>query len=404
MVKTRRPAQIVAVRLINAAEVRNYLGEEKYVDYLIKYVTPILKFAKAEKTNCEVFCEISGSIYVIIEDAMYDVQSVFARVLSLIEAETKNIEQTGAKFVPRACLIRYPDDLSTQDEILFLGREFAQIVPYDMVFSKASEVVKSRAYIISSNIDSILSRAITDRKFEVYYQPIYSVKEQRFVSAEALLRLTDEKHGNIPPSVFIPFAESRGLILPVGDIVLESVFHLVSTLDMEGLGLSFIEINLSIAQCIQKDFPAKVKELEEKYGVSAKNINFEITETMYEDLSSIVHSNIKQLKDMGYAISLDDYGVGYSNIHRILKLPLRIVKIDKSLVDGLSTASGFSIFKNTVNMLKDIELELVVEGVETKHLLDQALAMDCDYIQGFYFSKPIPEHEFIDFLRKNNKA
>lgn len=123
---------------------------------------------------------------------------------------------------------------------------------------------------------------------------------------------------------------------------------------------------------------------------------------MYDDLSTVIDSNVKQLMEMGYSISLDDYGVGYSNIHRVLKLPLKIVKIDKTLVDGLSTSGGKSVFKNTVNMLKDINLELVVEGVETKEALDQIVAMDCDFVQGFYYSKPVPEDQFIEYLKEHN--
>lgn len=402
MVKNGRPTQILAIRFLNAAEIRSYLGEEKYVRYLIDYVTPIMKFAKNEKVNCEVFCEISGSIYLMIEDIKFDVWSVMERAAVFIENETKGVEQTGAKFVPRFCLIQYPSDLSTQNEILYLGSEFLHLIPYDRVFNRAADIIKSRDYLISSNIDSILGRAISNQKFEVYYQPIYSVKEQRFTAAEALIRLHDDHHGYISPAIFIPIAESRGLILPIGDLVLDAVYRLISQLDMEKLGLFYIEINLSIAQCIQKDLPRKIRALEKKYGVSSKHINFEITETMYDDLSAVIDTNIRQLRDMGYSISLDDYGVGYSNIHRILKLPLKIVKIDKSLVDGIATSSGMSIFKNTVSMLKDINLELVVEGVETQATLDRILEMDCDYVQGFYYSKPIPEAEFVEFLKERN--
>lgn len=402
MIKTRRPTQILAIRFTNASEIRSYLGEQKYVQYLIKYVTPIMKFSKNEKISCEVFCEISGSIYIIIENIEYDVRSGMERVTSYIENETNEIEQMGAKFVPKFCLIRYPEDLNTQNEILYLGSEFYRLVPFDRTFNLASDIIRSRNYMITSNIDSILGRAISDRKFEIYYQPIYSVKEKRFTAAEALIRLNDEVHGYISPGIFIPIAESKGLILPIGDIVMDSVFKLVSRLDMESLGLSYIEINLSIAQCIQKDLPLKVKMLEKKYGVSSKYINFEITETMYDDLGTVIDSNVKQLMEMGYSISLDDYGVGYSNIHRVLKLPLKIVKIDKTLVDGLSTSGGKSVFKNTVNMLKDINLELVVEGVETKEALDQIVAMDCDFVQGFYYSKPVPEDEFIEYLKEHN--
>lgn len=400
--KTKKPCQILAIRFINAAKVRSYLGEEKYHQYLIRYARPIMNISKSMKYRFEVYCETIGAIYIIINDMDFDVTAMLPLLTSAIEQETKSMEQTGAKLAARFCLICYPEDLNTQKEILYLGSEFAELIPYEQTFSRASDIIKSRNYQIGSNIDTILGKAISERSFEVYYQPIYSVKEKKFLSAEALIRLHDKEHGPISPGIFIPFAESRGLILPIGDIVLESVYQLISKNDLSALGLSYIEINLSVAQCISKDLLYKIKQLEERYRVSPSNINLEITESMYGEISTLIDKNMKDLTDIGYSISLDDYGVGYSNIQRILKLPLKIVKIDKSLVDGIGTSNGMSILKNTVNMLKDINMELVIEGVETEEVFHQMVGMECDYIQGFYFSKPLPEKDFIEFIKKYN--
>ncbi len=165
-------------------------------------------------------------------------------------------------------------------------------------------------------MDSILNRAITRQSFEMYYQPIYSIKEKKFVSAEALIRLNDLEHGFISPAVFIPAAESKGLILPIGDFVLESVYRFISELDFERLGLKYIEVNLSVAQCLQKDLPQKIEQLEKKYQVSPDRINFEITETTYENIGDVIHENLQAITARGYSFSLDDYGTGYSNIQR----------------------------------------------------------------------------------------
>ena len=113
--------------------------------------------------------------------------------------------------------------------------------------------------------------------------------------------------------------------------------------------------------------------------------------------------DLNGLKDMGYDFSLDDYGTGYSNIQRVSKLPFSIIKIDKSLIDGIGTEDGMSLVKNAIRMMKDIRKEIVAEGVETKEALDKLAEMGCDYIQGFYFSKPLPKDEFLEFIKENNK-
>ena len=250
-------------------------------------------------------------------------------------------------------------------------------------------------------MNDILTRAIKNEAFEVYYQPIYSIWDHKFISAEALLRLNDDRYGQISPSAFIPEAERRGLILPIGDFVLDAVHKFASQNELEKLGLSYIEINLSVAQCLEKELPNKLTALRNKYKVSPNKVNLEITETV-ENIGNVMDDNLKALSEQGYTFSLDDYGVGYSNIQRVSKLPLKIVKIDKSLVDNMNTPSGKSIMNNTVRMMKDIKKELVIEGVETQEDYEALRKMGCDFIQGFYFSKPLPAQQFIEFLKKNN--
>ena len=208
----------------------------------------------------------------------------------------------------------------------------------------------------------------------------------------------------ISPNVFIPVAEANGLILPIGEVVLNEVFGFIAGHDLDALGLSYIEINLSVSQVLQPDFPDVIRRLQEKHQIDPDKVNFEITETMYDNLSEVMDRNIHTLKAMGYDFSLDDYGIGYSNIQRMSKLPLNIIKIDKSLVDEMFTSDGRVIIHNTIRMVQGIHKELVIEGVETKEEIDALAEMSCDYIQGFYYSKPLPKESFIEFLLAHNQA
>ncbi|MBE5864391.1 MAG: EAL domain-containing protein [Lachnospiraceae bacterium] len=232
---------------------------------------------------------------------------------------------------------------------------------------------------------------------------MYDVSTGRFHSAEALARIMDPEYGMISPAVFIPAAEAQGFIIPIGDIVLDQVFRFISQHDREELGLSYIEINLSVAQCMEKSLPDKIRTLQQKYNVDPSKVNLEITETTFENINEIMVENVDKLIKMGYSFSLDDYGTGYSNIQRVNHIPIKIVKIDKSMIDETATGNGKIILEHTVRMMKSIGKELVAEGVESKSDATMLKELCCDYIQGFYYSRPLSATEFVSFLRQQNK-
>ncbi len=184
---------------------------------------------------------------------------------------------------------------------------------------------------------------------------------------------------------------------------MEEVFRFISQNDLKALGLSYIEINLSVAQCMENNLPEKVKALQEKYKIDPEQVNLEITETVFENISEIMMENVKELTRMGYSFALDDYGIGYSSIQRVNHLPLQLIKIDKSMLDEADHENGRIILESTVKMMQNIGKNLVVEGAETFEMVETLKRMSTDYIQGFYFSKPLPEEDFVNFLKANLK-
>ena len=400
---SKESAQVVVIQMINATEIRSYLGEDRYNAYVRDVADEIVGMYKGKHVSVQMYFERPGAIYLILDDTTIDVRSFVPMFLDGTRMRVKRFSEMGARFEPRICLIRYPDDLEDLGDILNLGHKFTQLSRPDDMFVRASEIVKSRDFQIVNNMDDILARAVTQREIEMYYQPIYDVKTGMFRSAEALARLNDSEYGMISPARFIPAAEANGLILPIGEMVLDNVYRFISQYNLKALGVQYIEINLSVAQVLQNDLPQTVSRLQEKYGIDPEQVNFEITETLFDNISDVMEKNVSELRHMGYSFSLDDYGVGYSNIHRLNKLPLDIIKIDKSLVDGLFTEDGDVIFKNTVRMMQGIHKELVVEGVETKEAIDAVSDLSCDFIQGFYYSRPLPEEDFVRFIRERNR-
>ncbi|MDE7430194.1 MAG: EAL domain-containing protein, partial [Lachnospiraceae bacterium] len=163
----------------------------------------------------------------------------------------------------------------------------------------------------------------------------------------------------------------------------------------------YIEVNLSVAQCMRGSLADNVLEIMSRYQVPTETVNLEITETAASasHTQEILEENLRKLEQAGVSFSLDDYGTGYSNIKRVIQMPVKIIKLDKSFVDDQHNPKMRVVLKNTVAMLKDINMEIVVEGIETQEMLDFFTELQCDFIQGYFFSKPLPKPEFISFLR-----
>ena len=236
----------------------------------------------------------------------------------------------------------------------------------------------------------------------VLYQPIYDIKKKKFNSCEALIRLNSSKYGFIEPLYFINYAELSGKILDIDLFVIEEAINFINSEEFIDSGLEYININLAISDCLDLVLYDKVLELIKKYKVNPKNIHFELTEGNDLVDHEKVHQTIKEFKKIGIYFSLDNYGTGYSNISHFSKAPIDIVKLDKTLVDNSKNDGMDYVLSNTINLIKSLGRKIVVEGIETKKNLEKFIKYDCDYVQGYYYSKPISKDELIKFI-KNNK-
>lgn len=360
----------------------------------------INKAAKLTKTDAEVYYLDRGRFRIVTghSDAKKAVQ--IAEMLSKSLRENETINKHAVEFIPNICVANCPDDVKNFTTLLALGENFQDKSYNTGGVLYASELFKQDRFDMANNIDVIIEKALNNNSFKVYYQPIYSVEKGRFSTAEALLRLIDDEYGFVPPDMFIAAAEKNGAIHKIGDFVLEEVCRFIASDKFKDLGLDYIEINLSVAQCIHSNLAEKVLSTLKKYNLTPDKINLEITETAVSYAQSIMKQNLDTLSSAGVSFSLDDYGTGYSNMRRMIQLPLKIVKLDKSFVDEQSNPKMWIAIQNTVRMLKDMNMEIVVEGIETQKMVEQFTDLNCDFIQGYYYSKPIPEDDFVEFIRK----
>ena len=204
--------------------------------------------------------------------------------------------------------------------------------------------------------------------------------------------------------IFIPIAEKEGYILRIGKFVFEEVCRFYSENKLEEKGIEYIEVNLSVVQCMQYRFAEEFIEIMNKYGIKPSQINFEITETSATTSYNAMIRNLNVFNvfnDNGVSLSLDDYGTGYSNISYIYTLPFDRIKVDKCILwSADSNPKAYVTLKNTFQMAKKLNMSLVMEGVETEEQVRRLLDLQCDYFQGYFFSKAVNGGEFIKYIEE----
>ncbi|MBP0983436.1 MAG: EAL domain-containing protein [Oscillospiraceae bacterium] len=258
--------------------------------------------------------------------------------------------------------------------------------------------IKDKNY--RKNVLAVLTKAVQNKAFNVVYQPIYSTKDKRFASAEALVRLQDcGELGFISPEVFIPMAEEQGLVAEIGSIVFEKVCSFAAENKLWEKGINYIEVNLSGMQSVDPSLPAQLTSVMQKYGIEPKFINLEITETASIDGGELLDMNMKRLRSLGCHFSMDDFGTGYSNLAQMARVHFELVKLDKSLIwpaFGESPDEPMVILNSCIAMILQLGAHIVAEGVETKEQAEFLTERGVNYLQGYYFSKPIPGEAFLE--------
>ena len=397
-----RPSTILLIKDVNHAVLKETLGYDLYSDLTRRLADKFKNMNSLTDSKADLYFLEKGTFAAVTSYSRYNMIYNFGRMLSDFVKAPFKLAGMEIMLDTRMCLINCPNDINDADAMI----GFADALEYRIHEADKlvimSDISESREFRMRNDMNSIIGRGISGHNFQMYYQPIYSLKEKRFTCAEALIRLIDEEYGFVSPALFIPVAEQTGAIHHIGDYVIDAVCRFVASDTYKELGLDYVEVNLSVAQCIESNLAEKFEGVLKKYGVKPSQINLEITETSVDYDPAVTDRNIDRLSSQGFSFSLDDYGTGYSNIRRVVTLPLDMVKLDKCLVDDMDNESMWIVIRNTVEMLRNMNKQILVEGVETERELERFTELGCDYIQGFYFSKPLPEREFVRFIRRSN--
>lgn len=264
------------------------------------------------------------------------------------------------------------------------------------------EEVEQRNY--RKSVLAILNEAVRTKAFNVVYQPIYSAEKKRYASAEALVRLQDTTTvGFVSPEYFIPLAEEQGLIGEIGNIVFEKVCSFAAREKLWQLGIDYVEVNLSAVQSVDIGIVAELSKMMTKYGVHPGFFNLEITETASVDGGDMLQYNMEQFRKLGCHFSMDDFGTGYSNLAQMARVRFELVKLDKSLIwpcFGEEPEEPLVILNSCIEMILRLGAHIVAEGVETKEQADLLIGKGVNYLQGYYFCRPVGEADFVKAVKE----
>lgn len=306
---------------------------------------------------------------------------------------------------PSIGVVIYGRHEQTQEELL----KYADIAMYQAKKSgrnqirffdpKMQEVISTRA-----SLESELRKALELNQFQLYYQ-LQVDGDNRPLGAEALIRWMHPERGMVPPFDFIPLAEETGLIVPIGEWVLETACVQLGLWQQdEHTRHLTLSVNVSAKQFYQPDFVKRLENMLQRHAIDASRLKLELTESMLLDQLEAAVTTMNVLRDIGIRFSLDDFGTGYSSLQYLKKLPLYQLKIDQSFVrDIVADASDRAIVRTIIAMAQSLELDVIAEGVETEEQRQLLLSNSCDNFQGYLFSKPVPLEQFELLLGQNTQ-
>lgn len=253
--------------------------------------------------------------------------------------------------------------------------------------------------LLEQTIREGMEAALRSMEFSVFYQPKHDVHTGGVGGAEALVRWFHPTVGFISPGLFIPIFEKSGFITQLDAFVWEQACREVARCKELGLDGGPISVNVSRIDFDLPDLPQRLISIVRKYGVDPERLHVELTETAYTDNPQKVVATLAELKELGFSIELDDFGSGYSSLVSLNTLPLDVMKLDMSMIRKATELDDFRIVESTINLAQVLGLQTVVEGVETAEEARRVTEIGCDYIQGYFYSRPLRREEFEEYVR-----
>ncbi len=385
---TRYLDHIIEIKKSCPIIILNFNNEEKKdASNGMEFMRWIIEKGGSEK-DVRIFKNIHSELWMIF-DSMHD----YTLYRSLVATEMEKQEK-------QVILVKDSNIFSSSDELtkvisyteiedmILLTRGIRNITIEDIIDYNAENRIKAD-----------IIEALEDDRIEIFIQPIYSTLKEHFVSGEVLARMRTKDNLIVPPGIFIPVAERSGLIKEIGERVFRKACKFISESNLQSYGIDYLEVNLAVEHGESEELLDSFVSIMKEYSINPKMLNLEITETGSIRNRERFMKNMEKFRALGVELSLDDFGSGESNLDYIIQMPVSIVKFDKQMIDEYNrNVRAKFVVHHITDMAHEMGLMIVAEGVETKDQLDEMRRIGIDFIQGYYFSKPVPTGDFLTFI------
>jgi predicted signal transduction protein with EAL and GGDEF domain len=394
----REPNGAVLILQINEFIMANYFLDcstgNILTDIIIDYLKSISKNIYVQRLSYDQI----GIIYNGISD-VYRISQFAKNILDYIEKDIF-VENKKIDLSANIGISIYSKSTNSVDVLM----NYAGIALY-----KAKEEGKGHYQFIDdefinkvkfvNDLKTALTKSIKNDELDLHYQPQYSLENNELIGFEALLRWQNDKYNKTSVFEVIKIAEKENIINDIGLYLFKKACYFAKEVENKSDKRLIVSVNFSAMQIIKDGFVNSVKKIINETDVSPYYLGFEITESCFIDNFSETSYKLQQLKDMGITISIDDFGTGYSTLSYLLKLPVSLIKIDKSFLDDLTISPKTEIFINSIiNITHNLGLKVVAEGIETETQYEILKKLKCDYVQGFLLARPVPENEAFGYI------
>lgn len=350
---------------------------------------------------------ITGKRFLILASSLEEYEHYLSRLKRMFDVNIKmDVEEKNLTIPIIISGIINAEKLSDCNSVL----EYAEYLESLSTQNGLTEVIQDdrqtmNGFLYNKRVEQYLHTAIDEDLFEIYYQPVYSTRENRFITLEALSRLHHPELGWIAPDVFIQIAEKNHMIEQITDLQFHRVCRFLNENGRLMKQLLNVKVNLSSLDLMRNDCSGHFIRIMDKYGIPNEWIQFEITETVATEYNASLGIIVEEFLNAGIRLCLDDFGSGYANLNTVMKLPFSTIKLDRSLLYEICHDNTRAMFyQSIVETFHKMNYHIVSEGVETKEEVELISGWGVDMIQGYYFSKPLPETELLRIMQNNRQV
>lgn len=384
--------------LDNFKKINDSLGHQLGDSLLAKLAMRLNKLTREK----DVFYRLGGDEFALVMSGTNDIHTITRMAKLFLAAIATPFKMAGHELVITSSvgIVLFPEDGNTPELLL----KNADTAMYHAKKKGNSYLffndTMNRQAVKRLQIENLMRFGLKEDHFEVYYQPKMNIRTGKFTGMEALVRFITPKKGIISPGVFIPIAEETGQIIEIGEVVLHKACRDVKAWLDEGLFNGRVAVNLSAKQFSLPDLTTRIDVILQNHALPSYFLELEITEGTVMDDPQDAIAIMRSLSARGIHLAMDDFGTGYSSLAYLKQFPLNTLKVDKAFIDDMHSERGRNMVDSIATIAHNLDLHVVAEGVEQADQIAILKELNCETMQGYYYSKPLSRAEFTEFLKK----